>query len=53
MISDVLFDAVEEIRQYQRDIPEWYGGDLKPRIDAVIEQMKELQELLDHGPKQD
>lgn len=49
MISDILFEAIEEIRTYQRDMPGYYD-DMKNRIDAVLEQMESLQRELDAPP---
>jgi hypothetical protein len=52
MISDVLSDAVAEIRQYQRDFPEVYDS-LKLEIAHVIEVMEELRRYLDTPPAED
>lgn len=49
MISDVLFDVAEEIQNYQKDMPELYGG-YAPAIDTVSEVMQSLRELLDTPP---
>ncbi len=49
MISDVLFDAVEKIKEYQRDLPEVYGQ-FSERIDAVTRQMEGLRRELDKSP---
>lgn len=49
MISDVLFDVAEEIHNYQKDMPELYGG-YAQAIDAVSEVMECLRELLDTPP---
>lgn len=46
MISDVLFDAIEEIRRYQRDFAGVYDG-LQDEIEPVVTTMKELQHKLD------
>ena len=46
MLSDVLFDAVEQIEEWQRLAPEWYDG-LKNEIDAVKSAMNALRERLD------
>jgi len=49
MISDVLFEAVEEIRRYQREFPHSYD-DLKLEIARVIIVMDELRFKLDTPP---
>ena len=41
MISDVLFDAVEELRRYQREFPQSYDG-LSLEINQVIIVMDAL-----------
>ena len=45
MISDVLSDAIREIRRYQRDF-ECYRN-LKPELDALVERMDVMRALLD------
>ncbi len=48
MISDVLFDAMEDIRRYQREMPDVYGAaDVKPHIDELIGKMDEVRKVLD------
>jgi hypothetical protein len=49
MISDVLFDAVEEIRRYQRDMPDAYES-MQAEIDAVTTAMDLLRAKLDAPP---
>lgn len=49
-ISDTLSEAIETIREYQRD-QEWMYGEFKPDIDAVVEQMEALRLKLDTPPK--
>lgn len=49
MISDVLWEAAEQIRQYQAQSPEAYGK-IEPQIDFVVEQMRKLQLALDLPP---
>jgi hypothetical protein len=46
MISDVLFDAVEDIRTYQHDYPECYA-DIQAKIDVVVAEMDALRAYLD------
>jgi hypothetical protein len=46
MISDVLFDAIQEIRRYQREFPECYKG-LELEIARVITVMDELRAKLE------
>jgi hypothetical protein len=52
MISDVLFEAREEIRRYQANTPEAYD-DIGEQIDAVVKKMVDLQEYLDTPPVMD
>ena len=52
MISDVLFEAIRDIRQYQKDWPDSYDG-LKKQIDVVVETMNGLLEYLDTPPVKD
>jgi hypothetical protein len=47
MVSDVLFEAVQAIKQYQRDMPHVYGGDLAPIIDGLVAHMVQVREVLD------
>ena len=46
MISDVLSEAVDAIKEYQEEFPDTYGN-LKDRIDAVTKAMEELKTYLD------
>ena len=49
MISDVLFEAVQEIERYEAECPESYG-DIKEEIAAVKNSMRALQQKLDTPP---
>lgn len=49
MISDTLFEAVRDIRRYQKELPQCYV-ELKDRIDDVVEQMDSLRRVLDTPP---
>ncbi|WMT87040.1 hypothetical protein NO932_00100 [Pelagibacterium sp. 26DY04] len=49
MISDTLFKAETEIRQYQRDQPEVYDR-LKPKLDALRAHMIAVRLELDQYP---
>ena len=51
MISDVLFEAVEELRRYQREF-RCYDG-LEPEINQVIIVMDALRKKLDEPPERD
>ena len=46
MISDTLFNAIQEIRQYQKELPLVYG-EIKDDIDKVTEVMEAMQLKLD------
>ena len=50
MISDILSDAVDQIRRYQRDMPSCYDG-IRRRIDTVVAVMDDLRAELDTPPK--
>lgn len=50
MLSDTLFDAIQEIETYQRDIPEWYD-DHKDHINVVKKVMASLMGILDGVPR--
>jgi metal-dependent amidase/aminoacylase/carboxypeptidase family protein len=51
MISDVLFEAVEEIERYQRDIPWCYDDPaITAEIEAVKASMTALRIKLDTPP---
>lgn len=50
MISDVLSDAADQIRNYQRSMPEVYGS-IKADIDRVLENMDSLRIKLDTPPR--
>ncbi len=49
MISDTLSEAIYDIRQYQRDMPEVYDS-IKRDIDAVTSAMERLRKQLDAPP---
>ena len=49
MISDTLYQAETEIRNYQRNQPKVYAS-LKPRLDALRAQMIVLRMELDLSP---
>lgn len=49
MISDILFDAIEDIRDYQRDMPDVYDP-IRAEIEAVIVAMDALRQKLDTPP---
>jgi len=46
MISDVLYHAIEEIRNYETEFPEVYGG-VESQISAVLTVMDALRFALD------
>ena len=50
MISDTLYDAIEEIRLFQREHPDIYNED-RTYIDTAITQMEELRDYFDAIPK--
>lgn len=52
MISDVLFEAVEQIDAYLAEMPDAYGGDPDrlARIIAVRDAMTKLRQELDAPP---
>ena len=50
MISDVLSDAVCRIKDYQRNMPDFYD-DIKEEIDHVVETMEKLRIKLDTPPE--
>lgn len=50
MISDVLYEAVTEIRWYQKNYPAAYAA-LNLRIDKVVDQMEKLRAVLDAPPR--
>jgi hypothetical protein len=49
MLSDALFDAIQNIEQYETDDPETYD-DLKPQIAQVKETLRALMWVLDSPP---
>jgi hypothetical protein len=51
MISDTLFEAADEIERYLREMPDVYAdADIRPRIDALLAEMKAVQNILDTPP---
>ena len=48
MISDVLFQAIRDIEDYQRDFHHY--DDLRDEIDRVTDAMRSLQRRLDDAP---
>lgn len=52
MISDILFDAAEDIKQYQIDCPGAYDP-IRAKIDEVVVAMEELRITLDTPPRHD
>jgi hypothetical protein len=50
MISDVLWEAIEEIREYQAKFPDAYGGELEPRLDKLVADMDAKRIELDTDP---
>lgn len=49
MISDTLAEAIADIREYLTDMPEVYQGEMRGRIDAMLEQMESVRALLDRA----
>jgi hypothetical protein len=49
MISDVLGDAAEGIRDYRRKYPDAYH-DIAPLLDDLLEKMETVRSLLDTPP---
>lgn len=49
MISDVLFEAIEEIERYQSNFPDHYN-EIRDEIDKVKGAMCRLQLSLDAPP---
>jgi hypothetical protein len=52
MISDVLSDAAEQIREYLRDpaFSKTYSGPLQHQVERVVEEMDKLRANLDRFP---
>ena len=51
MISDTLFEAVEGIKRYRRDMPDVYGdAEISADLDAVVTAMDALRAKLDTPP---
>jgi hypothetical protein len=53
MISDVLFEAADEIRRYLRDFAKAYpkGGDIEIEIQSILEKMDSARIKLDTPPE--
>jgi len=49
MLSDLLSETVDDIRYYQREMPECYD-DLREWIDSVVREMEALRGYLDMPP---
>jgi hypothetical protein len=49
MISDVLFDAIRDIEEYEKKFPHIYGQ-MKNQIAQVKQAMRELERELDRMP---
>lgn len=49
MISDTLFEAIQDIRQYQDQYPHSYE-EVREEIDALVGQMQKLRIKLDKIP---
>ena len=49
MLSDALFECLEEIERYQRDFPAHYD-DMKEQIENCKSLMRSLMEKLDDPP---
>jgi hypothetical protein len=53
MISDILFSAADEIKCYL-NAPEFqaaYDGETRKQIEALVAEMKRLQDVLDAVPE--
>jgi hypothetical protein len=52
MVSDVLFDAIEDIKDYKRTMPDIYvkNKEIAKRLNATIKVMREMQLYLDRPP---
>ena len=52
MISDVLADAIKQIRKFQREVPDSYDA-MRQEIDRVVKAMDTLLHDLDTPPEND
>ncbi len=52
MISDVLSDAIHEIKRYQREMPDVYN-DHKEKIERAKKVMNDLRIFFDTPPRRD
>ena len=50
MISDVLSDAAENIREYLQKMPDVYQGDVRRHVVRVLTEMEALRICLDTPP---
>lgn len=48
MISDILFESAEEIREYLDRYPTAYHGEMRRRIEALLVEMGTIQAHLDN-----
>ncbi len=49
MIGDVLYDAIQELERYQREMPDSYD-DMRDEIEACKNAMRKLRRKLDLPP---
>lgn len=49
MVSDVLFDAAENIRSYLKRMPDTYV-DIEPRLQKLLGEMDAIRKELDTPP---
>jgi hypothetical protein len=47
MISDVLYQATKDIRQWLNDLPEVYTGEMRERVAALVTEMDTVRTILD------
>lgn len=52
MISDTLFDAANEIREYQREYPDYYDA-IKQKLELLLQHMDLVRRELDTPPTGD
>lgn len=48
-LSDTLFEAAEEIRDYLRDGPHMYA-EVRPQIEVLLADMERIRVMLDTPP---
>lgn len=54
MVSDVIFDALESIKEYQEAMPNVYksGGLTQEHVDNLVKHMEDVLKFLDtYNPK--